>query len=429
MKQIGDVTCAIIDSGLFLPMAHRMAEEAKRVIFCQPCEKTPCTVKSACIGDGFPGIETVRDFWPLIDEIDLFCFPDVHHSGLQLYLESIGKAVWGCRSADVLELNRTRMMKMLAELGLDVPEYKTVVGLDELRRVLQDESDKYVKISRYRGDMETFHWRDMAHDEGWLDWLAVNFGPLKKHVRFLVFDSILTDLEIGGDTYCIDGKWPGVMLNGIESKDKSYFAAVTDRIDAPDQTLHVMEAFSPFLAKSRYRQFWSMEVRVKDDKSYFIDATVRGGLPSSASQQLLWANYPQIVWAGANGELVEPEPLAKFSIETMVSTKSEKDSWDTVELPEELTRNCRFSNCALVDGRYCFPPDELTSGDLGWLCATGDTPQEALNEIKRLADMLPDGLDAKVEDLSGVLKEIDTAAKEGIRITDSPVPEPEAAIQ
>ena len=39
----------------------------------------------------------------------------------------------------------------------------------------------------------------------------------------------------------------------------------------PEQTLHVIEAFSPILAQKKYRQFWSMEVRVKDDKAYFID--------------------------------------------------------------------------------------------------------------------------------------------------------------
>lgn len=429
MKDVSDVTALVLDSGLFLPMAFRLAEKMKRVIFAQPSERTPCTVKSACIGDGFDQIECVRDFWPLLKDVDLICFPDVHHSGLQLHLESLGKAVWGCRTADVMELNRTGFMKMLFGLGLDVPVFKTVIGLDALRQELKDATDKYIKISRYRGDMETFHWRDMVHDDGWLDWLAINFGPLKNRTRFLVFDSIETDLEIGGDTYCIDGKWPGVMLNGLEWKDKSYFGAVTNRSDAPEQTLHVMDAFSPFLAQARYRQFWSMEVRVKGDKAYFIDATARGGLPSSSSQQLLWTNYPDIIWAGANGELVEPEPEAMFSIETMVTAKSEKDSWDTVELPKELVRNCRFSNCAFADRRYCFPPDELHSGDLGWLCATGNSPQSVLDEIKRLADLLPDGLDAKVEDLAGILKEIDTAAKKGIQITDEPVPEPSAAIE
>lgn len=428
MKRVSDITVAVVDSGLFLPMAFRIAEEAKRVIFCPPCEKTPCTVKSACIGDGFSEIEHRRDFWPVIDEIDLFCFPDCHHASLQLYLESIGKSVWGCRGADALELNRLGFMGLLKTLGLDVPKFEAVRGLDALRDALKDESDKYIKISRYRADMETFHWRDMAHDEGWLDWLAVNFGPLKNHMRFLIFDSIETDLEIGCDTYCADGQWPGLMLNGIEWKDKSYFAAVTKREAMPDQIKQVLEAFTPYLASHRYRQAWSMEVRVKDDKAYFIDATVRGGLPSTASQHLLWKNFTEIVWAGANGELVEPEPTAQFSIETMVTTKSEKDSWDTVELPDELKRNCRFSSCAFVDGKYCFPPDDLHTGDLGWLAAVSDTPIGALKKLQEYEALLPDGLQIDTSSLVKVIQEIESMSEAGIEFTKYKMPDVAAVI-
>jgi hypothetical protein len=365
----------------------------------------------------------------LFDEIDLFIFPDVNHSGLQRHIAAMGKPVWGTGASDVLELNRSSFMQMVKELELDVPGYQEVRGIESLRLHLRYKEDKYIKVSRYRGDMETFHWRSYTQDSCWLDAMAVWLGPVQNKMRFLVFNSIDTDIELGGDTYCIDGQWPGVMLNGLEWKDKSYFGAVTERKDVPEETLHVMEAFTPFLKSHQYRQFWSMEVRVKGDKAYFIDATVRGGLPSSASQQLLWGNYPEIIWSGANGELVEPEPVAKFSIETMVSTKPEKDCWDVVPIPESIRRSCRFSNCAMIDGCYSFPPSELRGGDLGWLCAIGDSPKEVLDVIKWMADQLPDGLDAKVEDLAGVLKEIDTARKEGIHITDAKVPEPAAAIE
>jgi hypothetical protein len=429
VKEVSDVTACVLDSGQFLPVATRLAEDCKRVIFCQPCEKTPATIKSAVIGDGFPDVECVRDFWSLIDEIDLFVVPDCQHSGLQLYLESIGKAVWGNRSADVLELNRPFLMKMLEELGLDVPEFKVFHGLTELCDYLIGAEDKYIKVSRYRGDMETHHWRNWEQDECWIDSMRVWLGPTGDKIKFLVFDAIDTDLELGGDSYNIDGRWPGLMLNGIEWKDKSYFSAVVKRAQAPEQTRAIMDAFSQFLQERRYRQFWSMEVRVKELKNFFIDATVRAGLPSSATQQLIWKNYSKIIWLGANGILVEPEPVKMFSIETMVQSKPEGECWDVVPLPKKLQRNFRAANCAQIDGKLCFPPNEMRGHDLGWLCAIGDSPKEALAEIKRLADLLPDGLNAKVEDLAGVLKEIDTAMEEGIPITQAPVPEPAAAIE
>lgn len=424
MKSVSDVTCCVVDSGLFLPMALRLSEEYKRVLYWSPDQRAFPSVKQACIGDGFDSIERVRDFWPMFDEVDLWVFPDVGQSSLQEFLVSRGKAVWGSRGGDILELSRERFMKVLAQTGLDVPDYEVMNGWTNLRTYLRDKEDVYIKISRYRGDMETTHWRSWREDEGWLNWLAVNFGSFKEMIRFLVFASIETDLEIGGDTYSIDGQWPDLMLNGIEAKDKSYFSAVTKRQDMPEQIQAVMEAFSPILAPYSYRNQWSMEVRVKDEKAYFIDATCRGGMPSSGSQQLLWSNFPEIVWAGANGEMVQPEPAAKFSVECMITSKTGKDLWDDVEVDPELIPWVRLSSCAYVDGRYCFPPDEFHEGELGWLVALADTPTETVERVKALADLLPDGLDANVEMLTAVIKEIEQAEKHDIPFTDKPIPGP-----
>jgi hypothetical protein len=429
MKEISDVTACVVDSGLFLPLAHCMAEKCKRTLYWSPDVRAFPSVKQACIGDGFSDIERVRDFWSELNDIDLFVFPDIGQAALQAHLKSIGKSVWGSGDGDVLELNREKFMRVLAKVGLDVPEFEVVVGWTNLRHYLQDQEDCYIKISRYRGDMETTHWRSWSQDENWINWLAVNFGSVKEHIRFLVFKSIDTDLEIGGDTYCVGGRFPDKMLNGLEWKDKSYFSAVTPTGEMPDQLIKVMDAFVPFLTEVHYTNQWSMEVRVQDDKAYFIDATTRGGMPSSGSQQLIWSNFPEIIWAGSNGELVQPEPAAQFSIECMITSKCGKDLWDEVEIDPELIPWARFSSCAYIDGRYCFPPDEFHEGELGWLVALGDTPAEVLARIKCLADLLPDGLNADVEALAGVIKEIDQAKEEGIPFTDQPVPDPATVIE
>lgn len=405
-----------------------MAEQAKRVLYWSPDKPAFPSVKQECIGDGFSNIERVQDFWDELDEIDLFVFPDVGQAPLQRHLIRQGKAVWGSRGGDVLELDREYFMQVLDEVGLDVPQFEVIVGWSALRDHLRDKEDQYIKISRFRGDLETTHWRSWALDENWLNWLAINFGSVKELVRFLVFDAIETDLEIGGDNYCVDGQWPALMLNGIEWKDKSYLSTVTPREDMPDQVSGVMDAFSPVLEKYGYRNQWSMEVRVKDDKAYFIDATCRGGMPSSGSQQLIWKNFPEIIWHGANGEMVQPEPAAKFTIECMITSKSGKDLWDEVEIDPELLPWARFSSCCLVDGKFCFPPDEFHDGDLGWLVALGDTPKEVLDRIKDLADMLPDGLNADVEALAGVIQEVEKAEEEQIPFTDQPMPGPEAVL-
>jgi len=424
MKPINDVVFCVITSGLFLPLANCLATQAKRVIVWSPDERDFPSVKQASMGSGFPDIERVREFWPLKNEISCFVFPDVSMPGLQLELESQGYPVWGSRNGVDLELKRERFMEVLGEIGLDVPPFHVCAGMDELRAYLRDNEDQFVKISRFRFDMETYHWRNWAMDEGWLDWLAYSLGPVKDVLRFLVFAKIETDIEIGADTFNVRGQWPGLMLNAYEYKDTTLFSAVTKREEMPEQIQEIMLALTPYLTECNYRNQISFEDRVKGDKHYFIDATMRGGMPSSGSQQLLWGNFPEIVWAGANGELVEPVPWAKFSLECMVTAEAGDAPWIKCEFDQALFPWLRLSDCALINGIHCFPQEESHGGELGWLVALGDSPQEVLDEAKRLADLLPDGCDAKLENLVGLIKEVETGEKAGVPFTSYPIPTP-----
>lgn len=418
----------MVTQGLFLPVAYRMAETCKRTLVWSPDIRQYPSLHQGVIGDGMAGVERVLDMFDHVKDIDLFVFPDCQLSGMQKYLAEQGHLVWGSRDGIELELDREYFLDVLKELKLDVPNYTVVEGLTELGKYLYDKTDKWLKVSRWRGDFETKHWRDWTSDSILLDKFAVQFGPLKESIRFLVFDPIETDLEIGGDTYNVMGRWPTYMLNGIEWKDKSYFSAVTRSELMPDQLQVVMESFAPILERYGYRNQWSMEVRVKDDKAFFIDATCRGGMPSSGSQQLLWANFPEILYYGAAGELVEPIPDAEFSIECMVTCQTGEEGWEVAHTPE-LGRELRMSNCGMVGECWVFPPDPHSHGELGWLVATGNTPDAVLQDIKDAADRLPDGLDANVEALAGVLKEIDTAAEEGIPFTKKKVPPPASVIE
>ena len=182
-----------------------------------------------------------------------------------------------------------------------------------------------------------------------MDLWAVRLGGLKEHVPFLVFDEIPTKLEIGGDTFNVHGRWPATMLHGIEKKDEAYFAAVTPDREMPDELTHIMDAFSPFLAETRFSCQWSMEVRVTDDEAFFIDATTRGGLPSTASF-LTAKNLPEILWHGADGELVEIDYGYKFTAECMVKIQGEPDTWESLIVPPE-TRPLAYGFRLLPTGR------------------------------------------------------------------------------
>lgn len=432
MKEHKDVVCCVYDHGLFgIPMAKRLARGFKKVYVFSPWEEGFSTVNKAIVGDGFDDITRCHDIWEIKNEVDLFVFPDVQLGGLQLELESQGKKVWGSRRGDVFEMDREFFLSTLKETGLEVPPHKAIKGLNELRSFLKDKEDYYIKVSLFRGSFETCHFRSWKLDEHLLDLFAVRLGPCKELLTFLCFPNIETPLEIGGDTFCVDGQWPSLMLHGVEWKDRSYFGAVTKQEDMPKQLRQVMNVFGPLLGKHRYRNQWSMEVRVKGPKSYFIDATCRMGLPSTASQLELWDNWPEIVWRGSHGELVQPKANGRYSAEAIVTMKGDPTEWRIADVPKELERWLKCGDCFEHNGCLVFPAStEGGAGDdVGWLVAIGDTPEATVKQMNKLADLLPDGMDANTECLTYVLKEIHQEVKQGIQFGKLPVPKPEVVVQ
>lgn len=429
MSDLSSKTVCVVDHGLFIPVALRLAKDFKRVLYHTPWESGFPRIGACVVGDGFDRIERCDDPWKVRDEVDIWVFPDIMHSGWQNELVSQGRAVWGSREGDSLELNRQKFHRILGELELSVPKFKIVTGLTALAAHLRPEKDKYIKVSKFRGSFETAHWRSWEEDESTLDSWAVEFGATKDLIRFLVFDPIGDELEIGGDTFCVDGQWPSLMLRADEFKDRAYIAAVTEREEMPEQIKDVLEAFSPVLRGFQYRNQWSMELRGEGDNWYFIDATCRGGLPSTVSQLTLWQNFSEIVWAGAHGELVEPIPTAAFSVECCLCLKGERGSWRRAHIPDKLKDVMHVNNCCMINGLACFPPDDAHEEEIGWLQASGASIAEAITKVREYAKELPDGVSAKTESLVDLLKEIHAAAEEGVPLTDKPVPKPEMAVQ
>lgn len=426
-KTTDQVTALVVDHGLFLPWALHLGESYRRVLYHKLGTEAFPTLSKSCIGDGYEKVECISDPWELIDsgEIDLAIFPDLLDSGLQLHLEKLGIAVWGSRKGDAVELIREKFLKTLKELDLPVPTFQRIVGVTALREYLKDKQNLFIKISLYRGDFETSHWTDWGTDEGLLDVLAMRFGPLKEMVPFLVFEPIETDIEDGCDTWCIQGQFPDLVSRGIECKDKGLFSAVTPRVDLPDYLQEILDKFGPVLGHYDYRNLFSMEVRVKDDLAYFIDPTCRGPIPGSGTHMMLWENMAEVIWAGAHGEMVQPEPSANFAVECMLSCQSDdKAAWTVVDMPNKLRPWVKIGNSCEINDRIALPPEEGRDDLLGWLGAIGDTPSEAIEALKEHAALLPSNVTAHMEALVELVQEAEKMETEGIPLTDAPLPEP-----
>lgn len=431
MKPTSEVVACVCDHGRFLHMARRLARDMAKVYYWSPTERDCPLIREMAVGYGFEDIERITNLWAVKDECDLFVFPDVGFSGLQRELISQDFPVWGARNGDRLETNRGLFLDILKDTSLPVPTYVEVLGLTELRVFLKDAEDKYIKISKYRGDWETLHWTNWREMEGTLDSYAVRFGPLKDLITFYVFEPIDTQIEDGVDAYFVDGQWPKTVLKGMECKDKAYLGTMQKFEDIPEEVRVVNEIFGPILDTFGYRGFFSTEVRITEaGESFFIDPTCRCGSPPSQVQAELFGNYGDIIWGGAQGELVEPEPTAKFGVQAAIAIDGDRTDWNAVDFPESLDQWVKCGFCCLIDGRTCFPPiTEYNTSELGYLCAIGDTIDEAIESLREHKEMLPDGVKCEFNSLADLLTEIHAAEENGMEFTPQPVPEPAEIIK
>lgn len=388
MANLKSKTVLCYDYGQFVELAVTLSNDFGRVLYFAPWACSCPGSNILRIGEGIPGVERIADMWEHIDDVDLVVFPDVYESGLQKYLASIGKRVWGCRDGSVLELDRVASKEQSAKLGIDIPDYKVITGLDALRRHLKAHDDQFVKISATRGDMETFHSPDYAASEQRLDELEHSLGAKKKIMEFIVESGITPAVEVGYDGYTIDGKFPNGALVGVETKDKAYVGRTMRYAQLPESVRSVNEKLAPALKKYGMRGFMSTEIRVKGGKAYLIDPCMRCGAPPSELYQVMIENLAEVLWEGAGGIVVEPEYRAKWGAMVFLVSDWANTNWQHVAFPKAIRENVKLRNFTMIDGEYYVIPQHGGVAEIGAVVAMGDTADEAVAECKRIAEQI-----------------------------------------
>lgn len=429
MKELNDLHMRVVDKGLFLPLALRLARAVSSVSYYSPCERA-FEILADRFGDGYSHIQRVNSIWTDLDNVDCWVFPDIGFEEEQRLLRRMGLPVWGHNGADILEVSRGKFLNVLrTATDLPVPPHEKIIGMRALREYLRDKEDLFVKVSRFRGDWETLHWRSYAEDCPTLDAKAVRFGPFQEQITFWVFEPIDTDIEDGCDTWCIEGEYPSLVIHGMECKDKAYLGTFQKFDDLPEEVRTVNKAFAPILASYEYRGFFSTEVRIKDGESYFIDPTCRAGSPPSQVMAEMVGNLAEVIWQGANGKLIEPFPAAKFGAQALVKSKRRREQWSAFKLDPELERWFKSANSMMADGAIACPPSDDPTNCDDWLVGIGDTPAEAIVHLKHNVSLLPDGMSCEFPALAELVEKIEEAEEEGMEFTDQPMPKPEIVLE
>ena len=424
MKDFKEITAVISDYGTFQSLAVRLAKDYKKVYYHTPIDDEYRNVKDCVIGDGLEGVERLDELVTpdTMKEIDLWIFPDIGWGGLQKYLRSIGKAVWGSMGADEYELYRTRFLSLLKKIGLPVIHSEKVVGLTNLIEYLKDKKNKWVKINRYRENMETWHHLDYEHSQRMFEYLALEFGGVKDFVTFVVQDHIESTQELGYDGWNISGQYPESSYQGYEKKNELYLGTELSYKDTPDEIKVVCKAFAPLFEEIGYRNFASFEVIVKDKISYCIDPTFR--LPGQTGEQLLetCSNLAEVIWRGANGELIKPKFDFKFAVEATIHYTENSDIWKTIRVPKEVERWVKLYHYCIVDGAYQFP--ESKNDELGVLLGVGNSIEGAIERLKKNLELLKDEpICCHLQGMTDLLEEAKAAKEQGIKFAEK-VPSP-----
>lgn len=418
MKDVSEVTCMCVDSGMFLPLARVLGRTMKKVYYCNPSAKWLPKMNVTMIGEGYPELEICFDIHDHEDKVDLYVFFDVGYGATQCHLEKCGKAVWGSRMVEDLEFERSRCKWLMETLGMAVGPYDIVKGMDDLRDYLRKHDDVYIKMSRFRGQFETFSAPNYAFIEPLLDKIEKDLGGFKNKATFCVEQPLKDKFEGGVDSYNIDGQLPKNVLCGREIKDECFVGKITEYDRIPKPITEFDRVFAPVFRNYGYRGFYSTEVRVgKDGIPYMLDLCARCGSPPSELYSCLFTNLADIVWQGANGICIEPEPLAKWGTQIFIYSSWAEKNWQNIQVPEEYLDNVKLAFSSCVDGQmYCMPQPE-TDGPVvvGSVIGYGSSMQDSIDMAKEIAEEVKGYyLDIKCDAVDEAEKELEEAVKMGV---------------
>jgi hypothetical protein len=296
--------------------------------------------------------------------------------------------------------------------------------MDALEALLRTEKDKWVKVNRFRANTETFHHIDYEHSAYQLNYMRDEFGGVAEKVVFVVQDPIPDAQEVGYDGFCIDGKYPKKSFQGYEKKNELYLGSWLWDRDMPEMVTRVNEAIAPVLKELGYRNFLATEIR----DEFFIDITPRHAGQTQEHLQDTCTNLAEVIWAGAQGEVVEPEFKAKFAAEATLHYTGCEEDWKILRISPDAQKYIRLTNYCQDGDLFHFPPGK--NNEVGVVIGSGDTIEAAIDDLKAHLELAEDEpIRAEVEGFAELIQTIQKAQEEGIHFTSKAIPDPAIAIE
>ena len=388
MQDYSSKTCCVVDNGLFVETAVTLSKSFGRVYYtCNSWATAFPKTKLTRIGKGIPGVTRVESIWDVLDEVDLFVFPDIYEGPLQEHLASLGKRVWGSRRGDEIEIYRPDAKTLMEGLGLPIGPWTKVRGLDALRDHLRHRTEQWVKGSRTRGDFESFRAKNYSYIKPRLDAIARELGRDQDVHEFIIEGRIADAVEVGYDGYSVDGSFPKAACCGVETKSKGYVGHFLPASAMPEQLTRINEAMAPTLKEYGYKNFFAVEARITADGTpWIIDPCCRQGSPPSEMLLEMYTNLADIFWYGAEGECIDPVPAGEWGAELMLHSTWAENEWLPIQFPDEDRAAVKLRNCTRINGEYNVMPGTVGTSEVGAVVAVGNSMQQAIKRCCEVAE-------------------------------------------
>lgn len=416
-----DLSVCVVDNmgGFYISVAKRLSNYFDKTYYYSINQSPFPRLSVDSIGRGYDNIIRVDEFWGNLDLFDVIVFPDIYFNDWGKHLREMGKMVWGGCESEILETNRKVFKQELEAAGMPIAPTKYITGISELDKYLQSIQDKWIKISYFRGELETFHHIDYQHTKQWLNQIAYNMGPLGETLEFVIEDSIESVAELGTDGWTINGTYPEELIWGVEIKDMGYVGKRSKYADLPAPIVEVNSKFQPVLQKYKHTGFYSTEIRyTKEGVPYYTDACMRSGSPPSNVYLAMIDNWDEIIVAGCKGEIVKPNFIADYGVEIMLKSPYCNEGYLNISYPDEYKDNIKLKGSFKVnDLEYVipFPQAAFDMEDFGSVVVVGNNLEEIILKALEIAKSIdgyrvsfnPDALNQAIErltDLQNVLK-------------------------
>lgn len=421
-----DATLTLVDNGLFTELAIRLARDVKLVRSNVSWEDEFPTINDRSLGSGIPEIEWLEDPYldKIVDSTDLYVFPDIFNAGEQQLLKRSGKLVWGSNTGDELETKRVWFRGLQEELGMPIPDGKIVRGWTKLVEYLKPHGHCFIKTtSKIRGSMETKEFWDYDQAEYWLWNLKMKLGCGAEQVLFLVEEPVESPFETGIDTYCINGRFPKTPMQGIEIKGKLILCSAQVKSLTPEPMDKALSKLAPQLAERQYCNFLSAEFR----EDILTDLCARAPNPGIGVEMEMISNLAEIIFAGARGELLEPEFEFEYGIQAAIFHDDDGELWKQFRIDPEVRRWVKLMEFCQKDDLIQIIPRIPYGNKIGWLLGVGNSIEEAAKHLFENAEALKEHpFEIKTEALEEAVKQAHEMKLTGFEFSDQPLPEPES---